>query len=140
MIKKIFCLVLFCFLAVGLSGCNKQKAIILFNNNPITKETLLNNSTMFKVKKRIYYVFISQKPIESKFIRVIIQKREEKADNLALKVVYSDDFRLNKDNVFYYTDYIVMEETGSYCMKVYAKNNLERPLAVADFKVSDPMR
>lgn len=135
--KKLFSLILLFCLAIGVSGCDRQKNIILFNHNPITKETLLNNATEFEVKKRIYYIYISQKPINTEFIRVILQKREEKADFVATKVVYSNDFRLNKDQIYYYTDYLVLEDGGYYCMKIYATSNLSRPLAIADFRVKN---
>ncbi len=137
MYKKFFSLILLLCLTLGISGCNKQKAIILFNHNPITKETLLNNATEFQVKKRIYYIFINQKALNTQFVRVIIQKREEKADYFATKIIYSNDFRLNKDQIYYFNDYIVMDEGGYYCMKVYATNNLIRPLAIADFRVKN---
>lgn len=92
---------------------------------------------MFETQKRIYYIFMSEKPLNTQFVRVIIQKREEKADYVATKVVYSNDFRLTKDQVYYFNDYIVMNDDGYYCMKVYSTNNLMHPLAVADFRVKN---
>ena len=120
-----------------LSGCNKPKTMILFNHHPITKETLLKNATEFKKGERIYFIFLSQKPLKTEFMRVRILKREEKFNAITSKIMYSNDFRLTKDQIYYFTDYIVMNEAGSYCMAVYNKERMERPLAIADFKVKD---
>lgn len=127
----IFCT---CFL---LSACTKQKAIILFNQNPITKETLLNNSTEFVAGKRIYYIFISTKPLDTQEVRIRVYKRDSKVFNQITKMVFSNDFRLSQDQIYYYQDYIVISDGGEYCMAVYSKNDLERPKAIADFKVKN---
>lgn len=135
--KKILYFILFIFLFLSLSACEKQQSIILFNNLPITKENLLNNATEFSTEKRIYYVFITELPLKTNQIRVRIMKRDEKARNQAIKVVYSNDFKLYKDQVYYYNDYIVINEAGAYCMAIYAKNDLSEPMAVADFLVKN---
>lgn len=135
MFKKLLSILIIIFFALVLTACNTPKTIILFNDNPITKENLLQNSTQFKVGKRFYYIFITEKQIETNFIRVRILKRDEKANYQPTKVVYCNDFRLNKDQIFYYTDYLVMNDTGYYYMLIYAMNRLDRPLATADFQV-----
>lgn len=135
MYKKFLSIFIIIIFALGLTACDKPKAAILFNNNPITKENILQNPTQFKVDKRFYYIFITEKPLESNIIRVKILKREEKANYEPTKIVYSNDFRLNKDQIFYYTDYIVMHEPGYYYMLIYATNRLDKPLAAADFQV-----
>lgn len=135
MYKKFLTLFLvFCSIFI-FTACDKPKSIILFNTNPITKENLLTNPTDFTAGKRIYYIFITEKPLQTDFVRIRILKRDEKANNEATKIVYSNDFRLTKGQIYYYTDYIVMNEAGSYCMLVYAKNELDHPLTLADFRV-----
>lgn len=121
--------------AVAMSGCAKQTSMILFNQYPITKENLLSNSSEFVQGKRFYYIFITQRPLDSSLIRVRILKREEKADFAASKLVYSNDFKPYKDQVYYYTDYLVLHETGYYCMQIYSTDLLNSPLAIADFKI-----
>jgi hypothetical protein len=118
-----------------LTGCNKQKAMILFNDNPITKQNLLENSSEFIKGKRFYYIFISEKPIQSDMVRIRIFKRDSKADNEPTKLLYSNDFKLRKDQIFYYDDYMVINDAGTFCMVVYSMNNLKTPLAIADFKI-----
>lgn len=111
--------------------------MILFNKNPITKENFLNNSTEFPAGTRIYYLFITEKTLTSNIIRIRILKRDEKANNQPIKLVYSNDFRMFKDQLYYYNDYIVMNDPGNYCMLIYSTTALDKPLAVADFKVKD---
>lgn len=134
MFKK-FLIILTLFSAFFLTACETPKTGILFNDCPITKENLLQNSTQFKVGKRFYYIFVTERQIETKFIRVKILKRDEKANYAPIKVVYCNDFKLNSDQVFYYTDYLVMNDPGYYYMMVYAMNRLDKPLATADFQV-----
>lgn len=135
MYKTFLSILIIVFLTLGLTACNKPQALLIFNDNPITKENLLQNSSEFKVGKKFYYIFITEKPLETNIIRVRILKRDEKADYQPTKLVYSNDFKLNKDQIFYYTDYIVMNDTGYYYMLIYDKNYLDRPLVAADFRV-----
>lgn len=135
MFKKLLYLVILLVCVFCSTACNRPKTIILFNRYPITKENLLNNSTEFAVDKRIYYIFITEKPLDTKMIRIKIYKRDEKANFSVTKVAFTADFKLNKDQVKYYNDYIVMHEAGYYYMAVFAMNSMEKPLATADFKV-----
>lgn len=118
-----------------LTACNKPQTIILFNSAPITKENFLTNATEFSVGKKIYYIFITEKPLKTDSIRIRILKRDEKVNFEITKSVYSNDFRLYKDQIYYYNDYIVMNDAGYYCMVIYAKNKMDRPLVTADFRV-----
>lgn len=134
--KKILCF----FILIGsiflFTSCSKEvDSLILFNKEPITKENFLNNSTEFIAGKRIYYLFMTQKPINGEFIRVRIVKREEKLDFALVNVVYSNDFRLKKDQVYYYNDYIILNNPGYYCMQVYFQDRLNAPFVIADFRV-----
>jgi len=133
--KLIKNLLIFLVAIFVLTGCNKQKAMILFNSNPITKQNLLENSTEFIKNQRFYYIFISEKPITSDMVRIRIFKRDSKANYEPTKLIYSNDYKLRKDQVYYYDDYIVINDAGEFCMVVYALNNLKTPLAVSDFKL-----
>lgn len=132
-IKKITVFLIFCLFIF--TACHKPNTIILFNKNPITKENLLSNSSDFSVGKRVYYIFITEKPLKTEYVRVRILKRDSKADMQPIKLVYSNDFKLNKDQIYYYNDYIIMTEAGTYCMVIYSRDALDKPLAVADFRV-----
>jgi hypothetical protein len=133
--KKIVLIFILIFFSFIFSACDKPKTIILFNNLPITKETVLNNATEFEQGKKIYYIFITENKLETDFIVVRILKRNEKAYFQPTKLFYSNDFKLYKDQIYYYSDYIVIHEKGDYCMVIYSKNRLDRPLAIADFRI-----
>jgi hypothetical protein len=135
LIFKRFLIIISLFSAFFFTACDTPQTTILFNDCPITKENILQNSTQFKVGKKFYYIFITQRQIETKFIRVKILKRDEKANYETTKMIYCNDFKLSKDEVFYYTDYIVMNDAGYYYMLIYAMNRLDKPLASADFQV-----
>lgn len=132
--KGLIIFIVFCAMFF-FTACETPKTGILFNDCPITKDNLLQNSTQFKVGKRFYYIFVTERQIETRFIRVKILKRDEKANYAPTKLVYCNDFKLNSDQVFYYTDYLVMNDAGYYYMMVYAMNRLDIPLATADFQV-----
>lgn len=135
MVKKCLCALLLLICVFCSTACNRPKTLILFNNYPITKENLLNNSTEFKMDKRIYYIFLTDKPLDTKMVRVKIYKRDEKANFQVTKVVFANDFRLQKDQVYYYNDYVVMHDAGYYYMAIFAINSMDKPLATADFRV-----
>lgn len=136
MIKKTLLIVSLIF-CLCLSGCRKPHTIILFNHSPISKENFLNSSVNFKPHERIYYLFISEKPVKSDYIRIQILKKDEKSEWWGVKIAYANDFKIYKDQVYYYNDYIVLNESGYYYMRVFAKNNLEKPLATASFYVRE---
>ena len=135
MFKKIILLLSIICISLSLSGCMKPDAMILFNKEPITKDNLLNNATEFPMGKRIYYIVITQTPLTSNTIRIRVLKRDPKVFHEFVNLVYSNDFRLRKDQVYYYNDYLVINQAGEYFMEVYDRYALSKPLATADFMV-----
>lgn len=133
--KKSLYFILILIFCLGLCGCKKDDSLILFNSEPITKDTVLNNSKEFLAGRRIYYVFITQKPLKNELVRIQILKKDEKTTLAGVKIYWAQDFRLYKDQAYYYNDYIVLREPGMYIMQVFSKDNLEKPLAISDFYV-----
>lgn len=141
MIKKGFIFIsLFCsfFCLFCLSGCENRKGIILFNHLPITKKNLVKNDVEFSVGERIYYIFVAKKELEDKYITIKLKKQDDNAKVFDTQFIYSNTYRLRKDEAYYFTDYIVLHESGYYLMQVYSKDDRNgRPLASADFHVRD---
>jgi len=135
--KKSILFSLILVVLLGLTGCTNYKAVILFNHLPITKETILNNSKEFTLGRKVYYILLVKKPLQSDIIRVQILKKDEKTDLAGVKIYYADDFKLYKDQVYYYNDYVVIREAGYYIMQIFSKDDMEQPLAVSDFYVRD---
>lgn len=136
--KRLVLIGLFLTVSSIVCGCKKNDdAAILFNTQPINKATILNNSKTFGCGKRIYYIALVEKPLTSDLIRVQILKKDEKTTLAGVKIYYAEDFRLFKDQIYYYTDYVVIYEPGYYIMRVFSKDNTEEPLATSDFYVKN---
>ncbi len=137
MIKKLLLLSVLIITIFMVSSCSREeKSLILFNHNPITRLNVLENATDFKVDERIYFIYMTKKNLEGEDIRIKIFKRDSKANGLMNTLVYSNDFRLKKGEINYFTDYIVMQKSGDYAMLVFRKDNLWRADAIADFRVN----
>ena len=129
--KKYLTILIFLVLSAGIfTGCgDKKTAGILFNNEPITRENLKHASRSFEAGKRIYYLFYSPKKINAEFIRVQVGKTVDTAPKGGYNVVWSNDYRIMKQNVFYYYDNFTLYLPGRYVMQVFDVNNLSEPLA-----------
>ncbi len=130
--KFIFFLILSLSL---LSGCVYDRGIILFNTEPITKENALTDEINFKTGSRVYYLFIAPKRMDNEFIRVQVFKMIDNAPWGGNEVVRTKDFRLMKDQRYYYTDYFTFHTPGKYVMQVFSIDDLQHPLAVDFFFV-----
>lgn len=81
---------------------------------------------------------MTEKKLKTDLIRVRVLKKEGKGNiKEPTAVVYSNDFRLSKAQVYYYDDYIVINDTGEFCMIIYSRYALDKPLAFADFRVKE---
>lgn len=128
----------FVFLCLSLflsTGCVYARGMILFNTEPITKENALTDQINFQVGNRVYYLFIAPKRMKNDYIRVQVFKMIENAPWGGNEVVRTKDFRLMKDQRYYYTDYFTFHTTGKYVMQVFSMDDLQHPLAVDFFFV-----
>lgn len=135
MLKKLISLLLILLFGSLAAECKKNDPIILFNKNPITQETLLQNSREFVAGRRVYYIFITKKPIKCDYLRVQVLKREDKVGIGGYKIQYANDYRVYKDERYYYTNYVVLHEVGHYYVQIFSIDNLDKPLARSDFYV-----
>jgi hypothetical protein len=78
---------------------------------------------------------MTEESLKTEDIRIKIFQRKTDANNAYGAIVYSNDFRLKKGEVNYFTDYLVMHTPGTYIMHVYKKDCLWKADAVADFRV-----
>lgn len=117
------------------TACVYDRGIILFNSQPITKENALSDEMTFSVNSKVYYLFIAPKKMSNKFIRVQVFKMTDKAPWGGNDIVRTKDFRLMKDERYYYTDYFTFGETGRYVMQVFSIDDLQHPLALDFFYV-----
>lgn len=109
---------------------------IIFNNVPFTPETAGNYTTTFERGEKIYWLFMSKKPIKAEYISIQVIGATHKSGFTTLTgIVYSHDYRINKDNPHYYTDYFVIHSPGHYYMQIFDKNKPHKALTIADFAV-----
>ena len=131
--KKLLLLLVICVFIF--TGCKYDRGIILFNTQPITRENALNNSKVFVVGQRVYYLFLAPKRMDNDYIRVQVFKMTDKAPWGGNEVKRTKDFRLMKDEKYYHTDYFVLHEKGRYVMQVFSMDDLQNPLSIGDFYV-----
>lgn len=127
--------ILLCLTLFLLTGCVYDRGIILFNTEPITKENALTDQINFQVGNRVYYLFIAPKRMKNDYIRVQVFKMIENAPWGGNEVVRTKDFRLMKDQRYYYMDYFTFHTPGKYVMQVFSMDDFQHPLAVDFFFV-----
>ena len=133
--KKIllYCLALFIILTT--TACSNSKPMILFNKNQITVETVMNNSTDFSAGERIYYLILIPKKVKTHNIYIQVIKKGS-AGRLGYELYWTRNARLKDEQMYYYDDYLVLHQPGSYVMVVYSKDNPQKPLTMSPFIVN----
>jgi calcineurin-like phosphoesterase family protein len=119
-------------------GCDRENANILFNKYRFTQDTILSNSNtnVFAPSDRIYYLITIPKKSNSKMLLVQIFKiGGEKDERLGHELVWGNRVKLRDEQVFYYTDYVVLNQAGAYVMKVYSRDNPTKLLTSGNFYV-----
>ena len=115
------------------TGCSYDRGIILFNREPITSENVFKDSKTFPSGSRVYYLFIAPKKMHNEFIRVQVFNITDKDSWGGSNVLRTKDYRLMKDERYYYTDYFTLYEKGRYAIQVFSHEDFQHPLAVNDF-------
>ena len=97
----------------------------------------MDYSFVFKPNERIYYLILIPKKVKTDRIDIQIIKKDNKYERLGYKLAWSYSARLYDDEIYYYDDYVVLSETGSYIMKVYSKDNPTKVLCMSQFYVKN---
>lgn len=130
-------LILISFLILLLAtACANDKAGILFNKYPITKENIYDYEKVFPAGARIYYVVLMPKKVESRYLYIQVVKKDNDYGQFGYKLIWTRDVRLKDEEINYFTDYFVLHDDGYYFMKVYSKDNPHKVLAAAEFSVT----
>lgn len=136
--KKIAIILLLAIsvLSSGYMVPKKFKHGIIFNDVPFTKETANNYSKRFQRGQRIYWLFMSNKAIKAKFIKVQIISASHKTGFATISgIVYTHDYKIDKNSPHYFTDYVVLHSPGHYYMQIFDHSQLFKPITIADFYV-----
>lgn len=131
--KLVLILVLMIFFCCGCD--RKERANILFNAEPITKDTIMHATTEFAEGQKIYYLFFTPKKLECKYIRVQVFKAGDTINRGGYSIYWTNDYRVMKQNMYYYYNNITIYQKGRYVMQVFSIDNLAKPLAFNQFWV-----
>ena len=130
-------LILISFLILLLTtACTNDKAGILFNKYPITKENIYDYEKVFPAGARIYYVVLMPKKVESRYLYIQVVKKDNDYGQFGYKLIWTREVRLKDEEINYFTDYFVLHDDGYYFMKVYSKDNPHKIFASAEFYVA----
>lgn len=130
MIKKY--LLIFCILIFIVTGCgNFSKNVIIFNDEAFSKDNFNQVKTNFYAGERIYYLFASPDKFKVPYIRVQVSSVTDKVHTLFYKPIWSADYKLMNDEVYYYTNYFVLHQKGKYLVQIFRRDDLHHPLAYA---------
>ena len=133
--RNILLFVTLVCLSIFISGCStSDKPSIIFNQRPITTQNVMDMSSVFQVGTRIYYLILMPKIQNSRIIDIKIIKLG-KAEYLGYSLYMTRTVRLKDEEQKYYTDYFVINEKGTYIMKVFSKDAPSKVLTQAEFYV-----
>lgn len=118
------------------SACDDEKSYILFHTSPFTKDTMTSSTNVFKSGDRIYYLITTPKQVESRRLLIQIVKKGEQ-ERLGYDLVWGKQVKVREEQVYYYTDYVVLNGKGAYTMKVYSKDYPTKVLTSNDFYIRD---
>ena len=124
-------------------ACDMEQAQILFNKQPFRQDTMMSGTNVFKSGERIYYLVTLPHSVESKRLLIQVVKTGGKtltgdpADRLGYDLVWGKHVKLKDEQIYYYTDYLVFNETGAYIMTVYSRDNPTKILTSSQFYVKN---
>lgn len=129
--------IIICFLLLLVTGCSsiKNGSVIIFNDEPFSKDNFNQVKTNFYAGQKIYYLFASPKKFKAPYIRVQVSSVVDRVHTLFYKPTWSNDYKLMKDEVYYYTDYFVIHSKGKYLIQIFRMDDLHHPLCYAFFTV-----
>ncbi len=130
---RFFLLVVVLFGMIFTTACKKQ-AYILFNKYPFSEETMSATTNVFKPGEKIYYLVTTPKTVKSKRLLLQVMKMG-KHERLGYETVWGKQVKVRDEQVFYYTDYFVFNETGGYEMRAYSKDEPTKLLTANYFYI-----
>ena len=134
--KRLFLYIISMVVILTTTACSDTKPMILFNKNQITIETVMSNDTVFQPGERIYYLILLPKKVQTHNIYIQVIKKGS-AGRLGYELFWTRNARLKEEQMYYYDDYVVLNQPGSYVMVVYSKDNPQKPLTMSPFIVSE---
>ena len=95
---------------------------------------MTSGTNVFAPGERIYYLVTLPKSTESKRLLIHVVKLG-KHERLGYDLVWGKQVKVRDEQVYYYTDYFVFNETGAYSVRVYSKDEPTKILTTNDFYI-----
>ena len=115
-------------------ACDNSQSYIVFNKYPFTSETMTSSTNVFAPGERIYYLVTTPQTVETKRLLIQVYKMGDK-ERLGYDLVWGKQVKIRNEQVYYYTDYIVLNEKGAYVMNAYSKDNPTQLLSSNEFYI-----
>lgn len=132
--KKFLTFALIVLSSLALCACDKsQKPFIVFSSAPITETT--RPQQVFKSGQRVHYGVINPKGFKDRVIKINMFKKDDTSEFWGYNYYSNREHKLTNQN--YYTDYFVIYQKGLYVMQVFEITNLQDPVALGSFRISD---
>lgn len=119
--KKFFTVILLLFISAFSTGCSDKESYVLFNKYPFDSDTMKLTTNVFQHGERIYYLVVTPKQVNSQRLLVQVVKIG-KEGRLGYDLVWGKQVKMRDEQIYYYTDYIVLNEAGTYEMRVHSKD------------------
>ena len=132
--KRLFLIIVTLLVMVFTCACDNSESYIIFNKHPFTSETMTSSTNIFAPGERIYYLVTTPQPVESKRLLIQVYKMGDK-ERLGYDLVWGKQVKIRDEQVYYYTDYIVLNERGAYVMNAYSKDNPTQLLSSNEFYI-----
>lgn len=134
--KKFVLTLIVIFISAFCCACDNEKSHVFFNTRPFDAKTVTNNTNIFKPNQRIYYLITLPKPVQTQRLLIQIVKTGSN-ERLGYELVWGKQVKIRDEQIYYFTDYVVMSETGLYIMKVYSKDEPTKLLTSEEFFVKN---
>ena len=115
--------------------CKKHDALLLFNSQPITNQTINQAGRHFKAGEKVYYILINEEGFKDEDIRDHIVKKESKTNHWGYKIYWSKDFEIDT-SLKYFKSYFVIDEPGYYFMQIFSFDDFDWPIIRNDFWIN----
>lgn len=136
-LKYFIPLLLIVFTCISLlSGCDKDKPVILFTSGEITPENFSMDKfkKTFSVGERIDFLFYHPKPLKYNVVRLQVLKINFVEPWFNYSIAYGKD--INADlTLNYVTDHFYLHQDGCYMLRIFSREDYNNPIAEAGFLV-----
>lgn len=122
---------------VLLCGCDREeRAMIFFSSKPITQEFTFDKAeNNFELKNKIYFVLYNPKPYTCNVVKLQVLKSEDKSSVFVSTIAQAREIEIDPDNPYILNSFVLYSE-GNYWLRVFSRDNLEVPIAEANFRVN----